>query len=259
VPSRPYCKLTALKSFLKKEDVFEVLPTGYGKSLIYQLALLVIKRMIVVSPLIALLEDQLKEATKFGLKMFYLIQPLYPDIHVKGRDKQCRKLKENGPRMSPVIIYCQELGEDLLASLGGDGACKVVVATTALGMGLNFPNISHVIMYGSPEDVEAVVQEVGRAGRDGSPSHTIIYRVKQDIRMDKVVKTLLKKGTTSCLRKTLYSHFKHHTESVLPGHLCCSYCNSFCLCSSAGCDMATPEYELSQQDVHATVKIREVT
>lgn len=147
----------------------------------------------------------------------------------------------------------------VLASLGGDGACKVVVATTALGMGLNFPNISHVIMYGSPEDVEAVVQEVGRAGRDGSPSHTIIYRVKQDIRMDKVVKTLLKKGTTSCLRKTLYSHFKHHTESVLPGHLCCSYCNSFCLCSSAGCDMATPEYELSQQDVHATVKIREVT
>ena len=31
---------TALKSFLKKEDVFRVLPTGYGKSLIYQLALL---------------------------------------------------------------------------------------------------------------------------------------------------------------------------------------------------------------------------
>ena len=29
---------TALKSFLKKEDVFGVLPTGYGKSLICQLA-----------------------------------------------------------------------------------------------------------------------------------------------------------------------------------------------------------------------------
>ena len=29
---------TALKSFLKKEDVFRILPTGYGKSLIYQLA-----------------------------------------------------------------------------------------------------------------------------------------------------------------------------------------------------------------------------
>ena len=31
---------TTLKSFLKKEDVFGVLPTGYGKNVIYQLALL---------------------------------------------------------------------------------------------------------------------------------------------------------------------------------------------------------------------------
>ena len=35
---------TALKSFLKKEDVFVVLPTRYAKSLIYQLAPLVGKR-----------------------------------------------------------------------------------------------------------------------------------------------------------------------------------------------------------------------
>ena len=36
---------TALESFLCKKDVFAVLPTGYGKSLIYQLAPLVAKRM----------------------------------------------------------------------------------------------------------------------------------------------------------------------------------------------------------------------
>lgn len=146
----------------------------------------------------------------------------------------------------------------VLASLAGDGATRVVVATTALGMGLNFPNISHIIMYGSPEDVEDIVQEAGRAGRDGSPSHAIIYNVKQQIRLDEGVKTLLKKGTTSCFRKALYSHFEHHTESVLPGHLCCSYCHSVCLCSSAGCDLAIPEYEMSP-DVHATVKSRKVT
>ena len=146
----------------------------------------------------------------------------------------------------------------VLDSLGGDGACRVVVDTTALGMGLNFPNISHVVMYGLPEDMESIVQEVGRAGRDGSLSHAIMYRLKL-ARMDEGVKTLLKNGTTSCLRKALYTHFEHNTERVLPGHLCCTYCHSVCLCSSAGCDVPIPDYELSQQDVHATVKSREVT
>lgn len=63
----------------------------------------------------------------------------------------------------------------VLSSLSGEGNFRVVVATTALGMGLNFPNISHVILYGVPEDMEAIVQEIGRAGRDGKQSHAVIY------------------------------------------------------------------------------------
>lgn len=147
----------------------------------------------------------------------------------------------------------------VLASLRGNGACRVVVASTALGMGLNFPNISHVVMYGSPEDVEAIVQEVGRAGRDGSPAHAIIYKLKREARVDEGVKALVKRGITSCLRKALFSHFEQKTDSVLPGHLCCSYCHSVCSCSSAGCDVALPEYELPQENTHVAVKTRVVT
>ncbi len=68
-------QITALKCFLEKRDVFGVLPTGYGKSLIYQLDPLVGLRMdldnplvVVVSPLLALMDDQLQEAEKLGLK-----------------------------------------------------------------------------------------------------------------------------------------------------------------------------------------------
>ena len=65
----------ALSEFLSGKDVLAVLPTGFGKSLIYQLAPLVTKKMfpdcnpiyIVVSPLVALMEDQVKEATKLGV------------------------------------------------------------------------------------------------------------------------------------------------------------------------------------------------
>ena len=65
---------TALKAFIEKRDVFCVLPTGFGKSLIYQLVPLVLEEMglgkkilIVISPLIALMEDQVKEAAKLEL------------------------------------------------------------------------------------------------------------------------------------------------------------------------------------------------
>ena len=64
----------ALKAFVEKRDVFCVLPTGYGKSLIYQLVPLVLEEMgmgekivIIISPLLALMDDQVKEAAKFGL------------------------------------------------------------------------------------------------------------------------------------------------------------------------------------------------
>lgn len=63
----------ALKAFIKRGDVFCVLPTGFGKSLIYQLVPLVLQEMgmdkllIIISPLLALMDDQVKEAAKFGL------------------------------------------------------------------------------------------------------------------------------------------------------------------------------------------------
>ncbi|CAM4659375.1 unnamed protein product [Leuciscus chuanchicus] len=72
----------------------------------------------------------------------------------------------------------------VLSSFTGECNCRVVVATTALGMGLNFPNISHVVMYGVPEDVEAMLQQVGRAGRDGSQSHAIVYTIREYARAD---------------------------------------------------------------------------
>jgi len=56
------------------------------------------------------------------------------------------------------------------------GEIKIMVATTAFGMGINKGDIRHVIRYGVPENLCGWTQELGRAGRDGQPSTaTIIY------------------------------------------------------------------------------------
>jgi hypothetical protein len=44
----------------------------------------------------------------------------------------------------------------VVSSLNGDGNYRVFVATTSLGMGLDFRNISHVVMYGPPGDLEDI-------------------------------------------------------------------------------------------------------
>jgi ATP-dependent DNA helicase RecQ len=63
------------------------------------------------------------------------------------------------------------------------GKLDVVVATVAFGMGVDKADVRTVIHVALPGSVEAYYQEIGRAGRDGLPSRTILLHGFADRRL----------------------------------------------------------------------------
>ena len=60
------------------------------------------------------------------------------------------------------------------------GRVQAVVATTAFGMGIDKPDVRLVCLVNYPSSLEEYVQMVGRAGRDGEPSQTLLLASPSD-------------------------------------------------------------------------------
>ena len=84
---------------------------------------------------------------------------------------------------------------------------RLVIATTAYGMGVDCPTIKRIIHWGSPCTIEEYVHETGHSGRDRNAAVAILYNPKGNKGLAAPLKQYLK-NTFVCRSKLPFQHFQ---------------------------------------------------
>lgn len=148
--------------------------------------------------------------------------PSYPDLQPFRLVDMYTRASTNSMKERIIATFCSQVTN-----------LRVVIATTAFGMGIDCADIRRVIHWGPSAEVDEYVQEAGRAGRDGLAAQAILLYSRRKHHTSAKMQAY-GENVDVCRRRLLFSGFLMGqavpTEEIKKCS-CCDICKLLCSCT----------------------------
>lgn len=148
--------------------------------------------------------------------------------------KTCKQYRQNFDMFHSKTD--DEIKDKIREDMSDEGKIRILICTNAAGMGVNFHQVHNVVHYGVPRELETFVQQMGRGGRDGKPSHELVLFKMHKGYLKHVEPELVRIVKDSvCRRSMLCAAFQTKHSELTPLHACCDICEKKCTCDCDVC------------------------
>ena len=170
-----------------------------------------------------------------------------PSIKLCGELYTLFRMELDESTLSHVDMYHSCTTENVKEKIRNDmeqsnGNIRILIATSAAGMGVNYKSVNQIVHWGPPKDMDSFVQQLGRAGREGDQGYQLLlYHGRQFHSVDSEMKVYVQ-NTTFCRRGIILQAYNSEPNQHRIRHLCCDICAKECACGELTCKTFEHEY-----------------